>query len=79
MQVNLPNLKAEMARAGIKKKDIAAAIGCGMTAANSKVEGKSEFTLKEIWLIKRLLFPGVDIEYLFAYVACEQNQKGAAS
>ena len=62
----LNNLKAEMARGGIKTSDIARVINKTDKCARMKVAGQTGFTFNECMTIHRTLFPDCSIEYLFA-------------
>ena len=59
------NLNAEMARKKIKQSDICNILGLGSSAVNEKMNGKSDFKLKECKKIIKILFPKLTIEYLF--------------
>jgi plasmid maintenance system antidote protein VapI len=62
-----PNLRAEMARYGIKTKDIAEALGISPKSVNNKMTGRHKgFRLDEAFKIKDTFFPGISIEDLFA-------------
>lgn len=60
------NLKAEMARNGIKCMDIQLVLGCADKTVRNKLSGKTVFTIPEAFKIRNALFPNVPIEYLFA-------------
>lgn len=59
-----PNLNAEMARHGLKAKELAAALSISERTVSNKLNGKTEFTLSEIKKITAL-FPNISIDYLF--------------
>lgn len=59
------NLEAEMARAGLSKKDLASCIGKTERALNNKMSGNTSFTWDEILAIKDTFFSDLDIDYLF--------------
>lgn len=61
-----PELAAEIARRGIKKKDIAADIGISERAFYSKLCGKTDFTWQEIKKISGTFFPELDKDELFS-------------
>lgn len=63
--VQYPELAAEIARRGIKKKDIAANIAISERSLYSKMCGKTDFTWQEIRKISETFFPGVDKDNLF--------------
>jgi plasmid maintenance system antidote protein VapI len=50
-----PNLEAELARAGIDKKEIAKVIGKSKNTIYSRLNGKTELTLSEARIIKAYL------------------------
>ena len=60
-----PNLKAEMARKGIKPTDIAKLLKVTYDTAINKLSGKTEFTRAEIFKIRKEFFPDLALEYLF--------------
>ena len=60
-----PELAAEIARCGIKKKDVAATIGISERSLYSKMSGKTDFTWKEIQKISETFFPSRDKDNLF--------------
>lgn len=63
----LNNLKAEMARYHVSNKNISDCIGKSEKSVSNKINGKSDFTRREILLIKKTFFQeGVNIEYLFS-------------
>ncbi len=59
------NLKAEMVRNEIKQTEIATSLGISDKTMSNKMNGKSEFTRNEMFLIKRDFFPTYSIDYLF--------------
>lgn len=62
----LRNLMAEMTRAGLKNKDLAATIGKSEKSISNKIGNRTEFTREEMVLIKKKHFPGCSLEYLFS-------------
>lgn len=62
------NLKAEMARYNITSKDISECIGKCEKTVSSKMNGKNDFTRREMFLIKDNFFKNANcsIEYLFS-------------
>lgn len=60
------NLIAEMARYGLKNKDIQAVLKCSEKTARNKIHGESALTYREAKMIRDVLFPNLDLEYLFA-------------
>lgn len=61
-----PNLEAEMARKGLKGKDLAEILGVRVATVYDKLNGKYPFSLDEAMKIKRTFFPEYSIEYLFS-------------
>ena len=61
-----PILEAEIARRGIKKKDIAKALGLSNKGMSNKMTGKTELTLSEIIGIQKFI-PDVPIGMLFSH------------
>ena len=59
------NLLAEMTRKGIKKQDIADAIGNALSTVWTKFNGVSNFTVSDAAKIRNSFFPDLAIEYLF--------------
>lgn len=61
-----PNLNAEIARAGLSRKDIASRLHISDSALSYKMRGKTPFTWDEVLLIQRILpVTGLPIEKLF--------------
>lgn len=58
------NLNAEIARKGLKKKEIADVLKISPAALHLKMTGKKRFYLSEAWEIAKLL-ENSSIEYLF--------------
>ena len=58
------NLNAEIARAGIKKTDLAKKLGISINSLTNKLNGKQEFKLSEVQIILKL-FPEKNIDDLF--------------
>ena len=61
-----PILEAEISRTGIRKKDIADAVGLCPKAFSNKITGKNEFCLNEIKIICSL-FPNITPLELFSH------------
>lgn len=62
----LYNLRAEMARKRITGIEIGKCIGKSKKSVSNKINERSDFTRKEMFLIKSNLFPDVtDMRYLF--------------
>lgn len=59
------NLKAEMARKGIRKSDLADVLGVSRQTIRTKMKREDLFKLCEALKIQEKLFPDSTIEYLF--------------
>lgn len=59
------NLRAEMARSGLKQEDLAKSIGVRVATISDKMNGKNRFYYDEALTIKKSFFPDLEIEYLF--------------
>ena len=59
-----PNLMAEMARARIQQKDLAAALGITEKTMSAKMRGEADFKLGAMRAIRNKL--GKTMDYLFA-------------
>lgn len=59
------NLEAEIARAGVTRKDLARVLGCSLGTVSMKMTGKSPFTIPDARAIKSFLGGDKPIEYLF--------------
>lgn len=62
----LRNLKAEMAREGVRPKDLAELLEVRVATIYDKLNGHYDFTLNEALKIKNHFFPQHSLEYLFA-------------
>lgn len=60
-----PNLNAELARNNLTIKDLAGILKVNYDTLKSKMSGKNDFKRKEMFLIKKLVFPQLSIDYLF--------------
>lgn len=60
------NLKAEMLRHQISQKDIQEFLGCSESTLRKKLNGYSQFTMREAVAIRNKFFPDMTIDYLFA-------------
>lgn len=60
------NLKAEMARYEKTNEDLANIAGIDKASVSNKMNRKTEWNRKEMYLIKTELFPNCSIDYLFA-------------
>lgn len=63
--VCFPTLEAEIAKRGIKKKDIASSIGVCGKALTNKLAGRSEFTWSQVHTICEKFFPDMTPDELF--------------
>lgn len=60
------NLLAEMARFNVSNDDLMKTLDFkSEKTLNNKLTGRTEFTRKEMFLIKQKYFPDYDLEYLF--------------
>lgn len=59
------NLIAEMARNKVTNEDIANCLKVTLNTISNKIGGKTEFTRKDMWDIRKSFFPSLSIEYLF--------------
>lgn len=60
-----PNLESAMQRSGIRKSDLSMLLNCDPKSLWNKLNGRSEFTINEAFLIRDTYFPNLSIEYLF--------------
>lgn len=60
------NLEAEMARHGVKRKDLAELLGVRYATIIDRLNGKYRFYYDEAYKIKKEYFPDLEIEYLFS-------------
>mgnify|MGYP001499107902 CR=1 FL=1 len=66
MKNTYPNLEAEMARQGLRRKDLAEVLDVRTATIYDKLNGKFPFTLNEAMRIRDSLFPNLTIDYLFS-------------
>lgn len=59
------NLRREMRRKAIYQKDLARILGISEVAVNYKMNGKTNFSMKDAEIIRDTLFPHCSIDYLF--------------
>ncbi|MGE5398086.1 MAG: hypothetical protein ACM3MK_11220 [Chitinophagales bacterium] len=59
------NLRAEMARQGLKRKTTASILNISTKSVSSKMSGKTEWTRSEMVTIQTKLFPNLTLDYLF--------------
>jgi plasmid maintenance system antidote protein VapI len=60
------NLKAEMARKGIKNEEIAKLLGVHRNSIYNKITGPNSFTIEESMKIRDTYFQEFELNYLFA-------------
>jgi antitoxin component HigA of HigAB toxin-antitoxin module len=70
-----PNLKAEMARYGIKTKGVAEALGITSKSVTNKINGRTSFTIVEVGKIKKTFFPKISIDDLFSVEAIDETYR----
>lgn len=69
------NLLAEMARFKVSNDDLIKTLDFkSEKTLNNKLAGRTEFTRKEMFLIKQNLFPDYDLEYLFKEFDVSSNE-----
>lgn len=61
------NIKAEMRREQITEAEVAALLGCCERTVYNKLTGVTDFTFDEAKKLRRALFPGMELEYLFEF------------
>lgn len=59
------NLRAEMARAGVKVSDIASSIDSTSKTVWSKMRGNTSFSIDDCQIIRDTFFPECTLDYLF--------------
>lgn len=59
------NLKAEMARCDYTNEFLSQMLSINAKTVSNKMTGKAEWTRKEMFLIKKRLFPNCTVDYLF--------------
>lgn len=64
--VAYPNLKAEMARKGVKQKDIAILLDRTDDWVDSRLRGKVALPVTDALKIRKELFSEINFEYLFS-------------
>jgi hypothetical protein len=70
------NLLAEMARFKVSNDDLIKTLDFkSEKTLNNKLAGRTEFTRKEMFLIKQNHFPDYDLEYLFKEFDIPSNEK----
>ncbi len=61
------NLAAEMARAGLTRRLVAEKAAINDHSLKNKLQGKTEFTRREMLNIKKNCFPEMSLDYLFEW------------
>ena len=62
----MKNLKAEMVRRGLGISDLQHVLGCSEKTVRNKLNGVTEFTIREAIEVRNRYFDGLSLEYLFA-------------
>ncbi len=60
-----PNLDAEMARRGLKRKDLTVVFKGRSATVSDKLNGKSPLLIDEAKSIQTMFFPDFTLDYLF--------------
>ena len=60
------NLEAELARKGIKRADIAKALGVTIGTVSEKLNSATKLKVIEATIIRDTFFPDLKLDYLFA-------------
>ena len=68
-----PILIGEMAKRGVKKKDVALCIGVCSKALSNKLQGKTSFTWPEVTAICKCFFPDMSPDTIFSTAEKENN------
>ena len=61
-----PNLDAEMAKKGMKRKDLANLFKGRVATVSDKLNGKQSILLEDAYKIQTQYFPECSLDYLFA-------------
>ena len=61
-----PNLEAELARKKLSNSECAKACSISDKSFSNKRCGKTDFTLTEIKILRKVFFPNCTLEYLFS-------------
>ena len=62
----MKNLKAEMVRRGLGISDLQHVLGSSEKTVRNKLNGVTEFTIREAIEVRNRYFDGLSLEYLFA-------------
>ena len=65
MRIVYPNLVGEIAKRGIRRKDIASVLGISERALYTKLSGRVSFTWDEVVSMTERFFPGMNQMELF--------------
>lgn len=60
------NLEAELKRKNVTQSELAKVLGISSNTISRKMNGESEFTLREVMKIKKTLGVSIPVEELFA-------------
>ena len=63
-----------MVRRAIKRVSIAKSLGCKYATLTDKLNGKSDFTLSEIVIIRDKYFDDLKLDYLFEKFPVEEKE-----
>lgn len=74
--VRFPVLAGEMAKKGIKRKQMSELLGISDKALRNKLDGKTAFTLPEADKIQDTFFPYIEIKRLFGAEDPEEQEVG---
>lgn len=61
------NLRAEMVRNGISRKQVGKAVGLGTSSMDSRFQGRTDFKVGELVKIRDTFFPNCTLEYLAGF------------
>jgi hypothetical protein len=73
-----PNLDAELARSGLKRKDLAWLFKNRVATVSDKLNGRYPILIDEAFRIKETYFPDLSLDYLFysdkQHLDCNEEQ-----
>lgn len=61
------NLRAEMARNGISRKQVGKVVGLGQSSISYRFNGKNDFLVGELVKIRDTFFPELSLDYLAGF------------
>lgn len=61
------NLRAEMARSGISRKQVGEAVGLGQSSISYRFNGEADFKVGELVKIRDTFFPELSLDYLAGF------------